>query len=66
MPEYQLIEKNENDAKRNFFDFVCFRSGLTIINLTLLFIWENTQSLHFVQKQRNSYFEEYYFDKLEP
>jgi len=66
MPEYQLIEKNENDAKRNFFDFVCFRSGLTIINLNLLFIWENTQSLHFVQKQRNSYFEEYYFDKLEP
>jgi len=29
MPEYQLIEKNENTAIRSFFDFVCFRSGLT-------------------------------------
>jgi len=28
MLEYQLIEKNENTAKRNFFNFVCFRSGL--------------------------------------
>ncbi len=28
MLEYQLIEKNENIAKRNFFDFMCFRSGL--------------------------------------
>jgi len=28
MPEYQLIEKSENIARRNFFDFVCFRSGL--------------------------------------
>ncbi len=30
MPEYQLIEKNIKIAKRNFFDFVCFRSGLII------------------------------------
>ena len=29
MPEYQLIEKNENIAKRNILDFVRFRSGLT-------------------------------------
>ena len=29
MPEYQLVEKNTNIAKRNFFDFVSFRSGLT-------------------------------------
>ncbi len=28
MLEYQLIEKGENIAKRNFFDFECFRSGL--------------------------------------
>jgi len=28
MPEYQLIEKNKNIAKRNFFDVACFRSGL--------------------------------------
>ena len=28
MPEYQLVEKNKNIAERNFFDFVCFRSGL--------------------------------------
>jgi len=28
IPEYQLIEKNENIAKRSFLDFVCFRSGL--------------------------------------
>jgi len=26
--EYQLIEKGENVAKRNFFGFECFRSGL--------------------------------------
>jgi len=24
MPEYQLIEKDVNIAKRNFFDIVCF------------------------------------------
>ncbi len=29
-PKYQLIEKDENIAKRNFFDFVCFRSGLKV------------------------------------
>ncbi len=34
MPEYQLIEKNENIAKRSFFDFVCFRSGLIIQSST--------------------------------
>ena len=28
MPEHQLIEKNKNIAKRDFFDFVSFRSGL--------------------------------------
>ncbi len=28
MPEYQRIEKNENIAERNFFDFQTFRSGL--------------------------------------
>ena len=28
MPEYQLIKKNENIAIRNFFGFVCSRSGL--------------------------------------
>ncbi len=28
MPEYQLIEENEKIAKRVFFDFVSFRSGL--------------------------------------
>jgi hypothetical protein len=28
MPLYQLIEKNENIAKRNFFKFVCFLTGL--------------------------------------
>ena len=33
MPEYQLIEKNENNAKRSFFDFVCFRSGLNHVLL---------------------------------
>ena len=26
-------EKNENIAKINFFDFVCFRSGLILYNL---------------------------------
>jgi hypothetical protein len=28
MPLYQLIEKNENIAKRNFFEFACFLTGL--------------------------------------
>ncbi len=28
MPDYQRIEKNENIAERNFFDFHTFRSGL--------------------------------------
>jgi len=28
MLEYQLIEKGENIAKRNFLGFECFRSGL--------------------------------------
>ncbi len=28
MPEYQRVEKNVKFAKRNFFDFVSFRSGL--------------------------------------
>ncbi len=28
MPRYQLVEENENIAKRNFFDCVSFRSGL--------------------------------------
>ncbi len=28
IPEYQRIEKNENIAERNFFDFQTFRSGL--------------------------------------
>jgi len=32
MLEYQLIEKNENTAKRNFFNFVGFRIGLSIIH----------------------------------
>ena len=32
MPEHQLIEKSEKIAKRNFFDFLCFRSGLKIEN----------------------------------
>jgi len=31
MLEYQLIEKGGNIAKRNFFSFECFRSGLIII-----------------------------------
>ena len=31
MPEYQLVEKNKNIAERNFFDFVCFRSGLKLL-----------------------------------
>jgi len=30
MPEHQLIEGNENIAKRDFFDFVSFWSGRTI------------------------------------
>ncbi|MCF6352077.1 MAG: hypothetical protein L3J06_03610, partial [Cyclobacteriaceae bacterium] len=29
MPEYQLVEKTENIAKRDFFDCVSFRSGLS-------------------------------------
>ncbi len=28
MPGYQLVEKNENIAKRDFFDCVSFQSGL--------------------------------------
>jgi hypothetical protein len=28
MPFYQQIEKNENIAKRNFFEFACFLTGL--------------------------------------
>ncbi len=32
MPGYQLVEKNENVAKRDFFDCVSFRSGLKYIN----------------------------------
>ncbi len=30
MPEYQRIEKNENIAERNLFDFQTFRSGLKV------------------------------------
>jgi len=30
MPEHQLIEKMKNIAKRNFFGFVRFRSGLNV------------------------------------
>ncbi len=33
--EYQLIEKNENIAKRSFLYFVRFRSGLNIHNSKL-------------------------------
>ncbi len=29
MPRHQLVEKNVNIAKRNFFDCVSFRSGLS-------------------------------------
>ncbi len=28
MPEHQRFEKNVKFAKRNIFDFLCFRSGL--------------------------------------
>ncbi len=31
MPEYQRVEKNVKFAKRNFFDFVSFRSGLNFL-----------------------------------
>jgi len=34
MPEHQLIEENENIAKRDFFDFVSFGSGLNYQNKT--------------------------------
>jgi len=34
MLEYQLIEKGGNIAKRNFFGFRCFRSGLNIVSST--------------------------------
>jgi len=44
MPEHQLIEENENIAKRDFFDFVSFRSGLNIAmqrnKQTFVFIYE--------------------------
>jgi len=33
MPEHQLIEGDENIAKRYFFDFACFRSGLKVKRL---------------------------------
>jgi len=33
MPEHQWIEKMKNNAKRNIFGFVSFRSGLIIIIL---------------------------------
>ena len=28
IPKHQLIEQSENIAQKNFFSFVCFRSGL--------------------------------------
>ncbi len=31
MLEYQLVEKNKNIAKKDFFDCVSFRSGLNLI-----------------------------------
>ncbi len=31
MPEHQLVEKIENIAKRDFFDYVSFRSGLNYL-----------------------------------
>ncbi len=37
MPEHQLIEKNVKFAKRNFFDFLCFRSGLKDTKLNRAF-----------------------------
>ena len=41
MPEYQLVEKNKNIAERNFFDFVCFRSGLIIYICRSIRIYED-------------------------
>ncbi len=38
MLEYQLIEKDGNIAKRYFFDFACFRSGL-IYNISNNLVW---------------------------
>ncbi len=59
MPEYQRIEENEKAAKRNFFGFGCFRSGLnfafmktsfTFLMLFLGFI-SNAQTIKIVEQQ---------------
>jgi hypothetical protein len=42
MPLYQLIEKNENIAKRNFFEFACFLTGL-------ITAWDKTPISYMVQ-----------------
>ncbi len=35
MPEYQRVEKNVKFAKKNFFDFVSFQSGLNVLRGTI-------------------------------